>query len=221
MRVLLRVVCVIVVGLAATSRADFTLVMESTGSPSQTSTVSLRGNTLRVAVKTDGDEVVLLRNPGWAFTAVTEKGKQRVIQDRPQSPHASPSSLSYRFVSTGKTRVLLGRTCEDFTAVASAAPVSFAGCFAPWKDFGIDAERLAAVVPNTTTMGYHPELLQLTMSWTRMGPIFLRQLPGVPVELTTSFLTGPTSTVGIRAVRLTPTALEASFFERPALPPPP
>ncbi len=215
-----RVSSSLLVALAAIANADFTLVTESTGSPSQTSTVSLRGNTLRVSVKTNGEEVVLLREPSWALTGVTEKGTQRLVQDRPLSPNAGEPSLTYRFVPTGKKRVLLGRTCEVFTAVASKAPVSFAGCFAPWRDFGVDSEKLAALMPNRTTLGYNPELLQFTMSWTKMGPVFMAQLPGLPLELTTFFLEGPTSTVGIRATRLTKTALEASLFERPAVRPP-
>ena len=214
-----RIVGLCLAGFSPMAHADFTLVMESTASPSQTSSVSVRGNTLRVSVKTNDDEVVLLRNPEWALTAVTKEAKQVVIPDRPLSPNAGPSSLSYRFVSIGKTRVVLGRTCEEFTAVASNPVVSFAGCFAPWKEFGIDVQRLASGLPNATTLGYHPELLQLTMSWTKMGPVFLGQLPGVPLELTAFFFQGPTSTVSLRAVSLSKKALDPSLFARPPSPP--
>ena len=58
-------------------------------------------------------------------------------------------------------------------------------------------------------------------SWSRVSSSLLVALAAIAnADFTTLFLEGPTSTVGIRATRLTKPALEASLFERPAVRPP-
>lgn len=209
--------------LSQPALADFTIVSEATvDGHQQLTTISLRGTMLRVSIETaKTPTTVILRDTTTRVTVISEEpGRFQRIVDLPD-PAVAPAPgerLTYRFERQPSKRRLVGVECVDHLATASQPVLSFGACYAPWSAIGLEPGALARLFPSGKTLVLYPLLTLLTTTWTGLHPTFSGELPGVPLEKTQQFWSGPTRKVASRVKELRSTALDPALFLWPPLP---